>query len=145
MKTMIEKLELRHLAGYLPYGLKIKTGKNVIRTAVLELKLPEDARYEITASMILNGSVGHFLILHPLSDLIKEIEVNGKKFVPEEYLNENYKKYYLPENWNAVLFVQSENIFSVNYAIIQKLYEWHFDIHNLIESNLAIDINTLQS
>ena len=78
---MKEELELKHLAGYLPYELKIKTGKNVIRTCVLELKLPEDARYEITASMILNGSVRHLPILRPLSDLTKEIEVNGEKFV----------------------------------------------------------------
>jgi hypothetical protein len=27
--------------------------------------------------------------------------------------------------------------------LLQKLYEWHFDIHGLIEKGLAIDINTL--
>ena len=27
--------------------------------------------------------------------------------------------------------------------MFQKLYEWHFDIHGLIEKNLAIDINTI--
>ena len=68
------KLELKHLAGYLPYGLKYKDipkGFDGIRE--LDIK---------TFDWCLeNGKP----ILRPLSDLTKEIEVNGEKFVP--YIN----------------------------------------------------------
>lgn len=42
-----------------------------------------------------------------------------------------------------------ESLYSVFYAcsnqlyLFQWLYEHHFDVHNLIKQNLAIDINTL--
>lgn len=29
------------------------------------------------------------------------------------------------------------------YGAVNKLQSWHFDIHGLIDKNLAIDINTL--
>ena len=31
----------------------------------------------------------------------------------------------------------------INYGIVEKFIEWHFDIFGLIEQGLAIDINTL--
>lgn len=129
----MEKLELKHLAGYLPYGLEMLYNNDFIS--------PRKRKLSVDGYQFLVGNAKP--ILCPLSDLTKEIEVNGKKFVPEEYLNANCKKYYLPEDWNAGLFIQSENIMSVNYAVVQKLLEWHFDIYGLITEGLAIDINTL--
>lgn len=32
---------------------------------------------------------------------------------------------------------------SIPYWIVKKLYEFHFDVHGLIEKGLAIDKNTL--
>ena len=29
------------------------------------------------------------------------------------------------------------------YWIMEKLFKWHFDVFNLLEKGLAIDINTL--
>ena len=129
----MEKLELKHIVGYLPYGLKMINEFEDIWNINM-------SAFSANLDKVITSSKP---ILRPLSDLTKEIEVNGEKFVPEEYFNNNCNKYYLPEYWNAVLFIQAENIFSVNYAIIQKLYEWHFDIHDLIGKDLAIDINTL--
>jgi hypothetical protein len=112
------------------------------------------------------------IYLRPLSDLTKEIEHNGEKFVPIVELAkiaypkvkpetihlskskshcfiDSYDKYsfgycipeasfictYIPENRNC--FVNNQ------LQLFQKLYEWHFDIHGLIERGDAIDINTL--
>lgn len=150
------KLKLKQLAPYLPYGLKCRFSKDEIYTIVglvnenvylKELTYPADL----------------FLckpIFRPLSDLIKEIEHNGEKFVPLnklsevsiniDILNRNKDLYggfkfslhesYIIGKTNKIGDVPCYN----NYGIIQKLIEWHFDVFGLIESGLAIDINTLE-
>ena len=75
------KIELKHLAPYLPYGLKIRCFRKgeklflediILTGEILDYILSEDAnRYNY-----------HKPILRNLSDLTKEIEHNGEKFVP---------------------------------------------------------------
>ena len=149
MKT--EKLELKHLAGYLPYGLNAKIRQE------RQISREEWKRFE--TKNILNGS---FLtwnlenitpILRPLSDLAKEIEVNGEKFVSIDILNKTFRprsKDLMPYRYNGKLEIDidTENYSQTidlmdGFYIVQKLYEWHFDIHGLIEKGLAIDKNTL--
>jgi len=74
------------------------------------------------------------LILFGLDNLTKEIEVNGEKFVPCEKIKEMYP---------IDTFYSTSNIAQWSHRIAKKLYEWHFDLHSLIENNLEIDINTL--
>jgi len=108
-------------------------------------------------------------IARPLSDLIKEIEINGEWFVPAEllcqigialgYIKDNaptipidYRIIQKP--FGKVLKVQKLDDWLIYFSfdepsrakkwIIDKLYEWHFDVDNLIENGLAIDINTLE-
>lgn len=141
------KLELKHLAGYLPYRLNILYWNG---NAKEYIKILQVLHYENRHVL---GSDKHKPILRPLSDLTKEIEHNGEKFVPLEVLNNmlftkhSSLEYYSSEHCNgAILFstnISGFNILSMNEKI-QKLYEWHFDLHNLIEKNLAIDINTLK-
>jgi len=157
------KLELKHLAGYLPYGLKVRYIERN-ETHILDFSnLNSICSYQIHLKPI----------LRPLSDLIKEIKLNGEKFVPiieicklSETVNElvrinaksnicgfdftneiqeilrfcyhfNTKHFQLTneESYNQCILNQ--------YEMFQKLLEWHFDIHGLIEKGLAIDINTL--
>lgn len=33
----------------------------------------------------------------------------------------------------------------IQYWVMQKLIEWHFDVFNLIEENLAVDSNKIQT
>ena len=88
-------------------------------------------------------------ILHPLSDLTKEIEHNGEVFTPYiellriSYFNVDdmtqdelydYKDAYSEINVDAVLMPFSDGL---------KLIEWHFDIAGLIDKGEAIDVNTL--
>lgn len=160
------KLELKHLAGYLPYGLKIRY-----------IQRNETHDLEHHNIMSICSYQNHLKpILRPLSDLTKEIEVNGEKFVPMEELvrimhpnevfisletstarNLQSVRYKYHRGRNTVcdtINVYTEelnqgskycfNIVNTDWWIIQKLLEWHFDIHGLIENNLAIDINTLR-
>lgn len=120
------KLELKHLAPYLPYGLKM-----YYRGRVYELR---------SLSVIgMNLTDMHKTILRPLSDLTEEIEHNGERFVPVEKLEEMY---------GLTVEAQEDKVLTLPitlepYNLIRQLFEWHFDIFSLIENNLAIDINTL--
>ena len=79
---METQLTIKHLAAYLPYGLK---AVNEIRNFTVEIKglqTDNDVIHNLGKSPI------KFIkpILRTLSDLTKEIEVNGEKFVPIIYL-----------------------------------------------------------
>ena len=123
------KLELKHLAPYLPYKINvipIMSGNIPLKTVLSERN--------ISAMMF----YGCNPILRPLSDLTKEIEVNGKRFVPYLFWDDK-------DRIELISFCATDVIYCeyLEYFIMQKLFEWHFDVFGLIENNLAIDINTL--
>ncbi len=136
------KLELKHIAPYLPYGLKYQEenkAQTILKTVDAGIDMVNfgwgNAKYlrEIKP------------ILRPLSYLTKEIEVNGKKFVPlTELLNiSNFDVSKM--SWEEQLdygHIYCDLSF-INFYDLQLLLEWHFDVFGLIDENLAIDINTL--
>jgi hypothetical protein len=148
------KLELKHLAGYLPYRLKIKTeyGCDTMMT-LNEWSINGD--FEQSYCYETEDTTDFKPILRPLSDLTKEIEVNGEKFVPNYILNTRFRASskdlvpYKYDNYNLELDVETKDysqkidLFD-GFLIVQQLLEWHFDIYGLIKAELAIDINTLQ-
>jgi len=138
------KLELRDLAPYLPYGVKMifeKSGDiRVLNGLFIELG---ELRFHF--NVINRGQTiwNYKPILRPLSDLTKEIEVNGQKFIPINWLENQYPN--LDLHYQCESLLDDERwINQCEYLLIQHLFEWHFDIFNLIENNLAIDINTLK-
>jgi hypothetical protein len=155
------KLELKHLSGYLPYGLNIKILNYQCDYVGIEYS-EITGYYFIGSSLHVNykgGSTGKSIdifrpILRPLSDLTKEIEVSGEKFVPNYILNNSFRagsKDLMPykyTGYNLELNIETENYSQTidlfdGFLIVQKLLEWHFDIYGLIDAELAIDINTL--
>lgn len=113
------KLELKYLASYLPYKVLVGDGR---------------APFELTEHNFTNiFPYITEIYLHPLSDLTKEIEVNGEKFVPFKKLGWGNGTQVVPTILNG----------KINHNESQQLIEWHFDIYELIEAGLAIDINTL--
>jgi hypothetical protein len=140
----MEKLTIEHLAPYLPYGLKF--GSISKSNIILQ---------HGTISIDTNRLFGHVSmidgdkykpILHPLSDLTKEIEVNGERFVPRGMLGNLLASKLLLIEWESCLhrFDLNKNFDRLPYIFTQKLFEWHFDVFGFIEKSLAIDINTLQ-
>jgi hypothetical protein len=135
---MKDKLELQDIAGYLPWGLRIR---------VFSSNQPPYSTFFTPA--YINDLSGVMPFLHPISDLTKEIDcpdVMGEKFVPINRLKKEHSEYPLLIDGN-VFFTDRCNlnmleIHEIN-KIFQKLYQWHFDINGLIEKGLAIDINTL--
>ncbi len=131
----MEKLELKHIIGYSNYGLRgYFLGKLDIVTEI-------DFVHGLVSSLN-NGTVqlkDFKPALHPLTDLMKDIEVNGEKFNPIVRLNE-----LLPEDMKKDSVAVCDNGIDLYYwDEYSYLFEWHFDIFGLIEKGLAIDINTL--
>lgn len=105
-------------------------------------------------------------VLHPLSDLTKEITHNGETFIPimrlfggEDYSKYKYKIEVLEKRFiGKIIYISVEGIGdniisfslknplsnSLNNENWQKLYKWNFDLYDWIKDGLAIDINTLK-
>ena len=118
------KLELKHLAGYLPYGLKVK----FINGDIEEIEgfrnfKKSNVFYKAKYGNPCSTDLPFKPILRPLSDLTQHAfsvwGISKKRFYKE------LKNGDLP------------------YIILNELYEWHFDVHNLIPNGLAININDL--
>ena len=142
------KLELKHLAPYLPYGLRLRQPvlRRGFRTRLMTVNniLDTIERQDIIKP-----------ILRPLSDLSKDINIDGNKINPLKIILKHHEFY------NSIKFIQYDNdsyiemkghamiteVYSVDDSplkIAEKLFAWHFDVFGLIEKGLAIDINTLK-
>lgn len=116
-------LELKHLAPYLPYGLKILN-----KDKQYEMGFTNDRKL-VTITKCLNFNDHYKPILRPLIDLTKEIEHNGEKIVPMRFIDKEVKK--------RILF-NTTNLISP-YKSMVSLFEWHFDVFGLIKAGLAIE------
>lgn len=130
---MKKQLEIKYIAPYLPYGVKINVYCPI---GNLLFKWMELSNYQLDRISQIKP------ILRPLSDLTKEIEHNGKKFVPIDVLglfNCKVSKCNNIENHNGYIFP----VTNLDYNKVNKLFEWHFDVFGLIEDGLAVDVNIL--
>lgn len=105
--------------------------------------------------------------LRPMSDLDRLIEHNGEKFIPIGKLHYMYAttrkgnptkaEYVLIKDRTSITTrKKNDNSFELfvtvrwddpnnnDYRIMQKLFEWHFDIFGLIEEGYALDYNTMK-
>ena len=161
----IEKLEFKYWCSYLPhkpivlhYDEQFKNGFEIHKlNGITEdlrynpQKINKDEKHLLSIREItfwienragLNNNVHNVkLALRPLSDLTKDIEVNGERFVPINELKHYYGFDYM---WSFSTKPQGEFcVYAVEFACVNKLFEWNFDVFGLIEKGLAIDINTL--
>ncbi len=133
------KLEIKYLAAYLPYNVNLKSNEGRSPSVMTGIQYPY---IECTLEHNIANHFSNFsLILRPLSDLTKEIEVNGERFIPCYYFN-------IPNSeqdtyCGGIVDVVSDpsSVKYLDYFIVEKLLEWHFDIFGLIEAGLAVDVN----
>lgn len=138
------KLELKHLAPYLPYGLKM-TRNGFIG----ELKsIKSDGTITVSCSdWFENINDGNFYkpILRPLSDLrtAKLFDNYGdEKLTAIEEFDGNWDLGQYDWVLTEVSYgKQLERLLELSYNVIDKLIEHHFDVFGLIDNGLAIDIN----
>jgi hypothetical protein len=133
------------LVPYLPYKLQVKSIDIFENDPIFEMTIKEGGRRNATIDWVLRERENFRPILRPLSDIDKEIELNGNKFIPLEVLNNMlFTKHSKLEHCKGSLLFSTNisgfNLLSMNEKI-QKLYEWHFDVNGLINDGLAISIH----
>lgn len=87
---------------------------------------------------ILHTNKDYKPILRPLSDLTKEIEHKGERFVPIDRIKESQYHLFFREDITSPLE-------GLQFSELRKLIEWHFDITDLVSKGEAIDVNTLET
>ena len=146
------KLELKDIAGYLPYGLKVMEYVfNEIHTIELD----------IIDNLFLNEVKP---ILRPLSDLYKTITHNGKEIVPIVELakistgsnswelkyncaiigDDSIFDYDKEKGFIEIINRCPQNVYR-QYQLFDYLHELKIDYRGLIDAGLAIDVNTLEN
>lgn len=127
------KLELKHLAPYLPYKMRFVIDMYEFTEGNCK---PEIRHFTMgnDLSMCLNYGKP---ILRPLSDLLKDVKVDNDVINFQKHFNEYEFEWLITSNNKRKL------INSLDYFIVSKMIEYHFDIFGLINEGLAIDINTL--
>lgn len=135
------KLELKHLAPYIPYGLHIQhnDGARLIICGAFKKHNADDFfTYSLLNWKADIKSTDSKPILRPLSDFDKEIKIDKEIFMPCNYfIGDDSDLVY-----NALM--HHKDFSYLPYNLVQKLFEWHFDVFGLIDAGLAIDINTLK-
>jgi len=122
------KLELKHLAPYLPYRLELKVKR-------------EDGDYsDVTLNpeklvLIQNDYYDKVLPkFRPLSDLTKGIEIYNTIVVSIDYISTS------KANSQKIMRRVAHNLplDNLEYWQVERLFELHFDVFGLIESGLAV-------
>ena len=126
------KLELKHLAPYLPYGLKL----------LYENSKGEHIKIDLVTAHFTNEWTPNFHskpILRPLSEAINQYqEVQGH----ESYCDTWEEWFSHLDDFEGKL--GEANILACPYDLMQVLLEKHIDVFGLIDEGLAIDINNLE-
>jgi hypothetical protein len=120
------KLELKHLAPYLPYGLKV---------------IDSDGNIDIVTCIDIEEIDGYKIkpILRPLSDLQnRDLDLWIDFGVEIDEMNTHY----LIDALVGGTFYAKDIHFA--FRVREALFKMHFDVFGLIPKGLAIDINTLK-
>ena len=142
------RLELKHIAPYLPYGLKIFTLDDDFKPVIQEIRSLFVRHNEIESSELWQLAFHEFKpILRPLTDIANEIEHNGERLTLLKKLWSDYDLRIDRDNYLYFDYYEigsSDSPFT-GYNCIQALIEYHFDVFGLIKEGLAIDINTIKN
>ena len=134
-----QQLTIEHLAPYLPYKLKMKFEGEDFEHELVGLDITEHGLklisvYEDYGTASLDSAKP---ILRPLSDLTKEIEHNGEKFIPWHEL-----EFGIDKDLDIEIIVGDSEYLYISYTELrnemQKLFEWHFDVFDLHSKGLCI-------
>ena len=129
-------IKLEQIAPYLPYGLN---GVNAFGN-----KVGVKSHHYFNEEGVYIGLHPKFKpILRPLSDLTKEIEVDGEKIVVSDKTIAGFDHGRFHCNIGIIQNRLTTN--SITYDDMQVLLRYHFDVFGLIESGDAVDMNTIET
>lgn len=128
----MQTLDFRHLAPYLPYGLKVMhTDWNAQLTMTITGSGNNDLSIEDVAEYAKP-------ILRPMSDLIQHRIFS--------IIGNSYENVSAHANGHIGFYIDDRYEYDVKYypyEVVEMLLENHFDVFGLIGQSLAININTL--
>lgn len=154
---------------YACHDVKVQTPKGIGRIVIKSTRMQiqyEDGQLENLIKSIRFWGNNFKLILHKLSDLTKEGEYNGKKFVPLAELYRIYSgeqpvydsihhdsdSYGLKYKGSVYFWVYTPSFSFIGRSginnqleLFNKLFEWHFWIfdQSYFEKGIVLDINSL--
>lgn len=131
------KLELKYIAPYLPYDLKVYNNEDGIR------KVVTFGTMNPAFCHIMHVKENNKPILRHLSDseeYFEEIYGMLEHDDVTNYLDEDFLKYHDINSFDELINKEIEHI---PYGALQVFLKHHFDVFGLIEKGLAIDKNTL--
>ena len=151
------KLELKHLAAYLPYEIQILSK---IESQIEQLKFEKcrlksvnmlskcitvihDVGINKNEKYITDKNLSDIkLILKPMSLLEKDIEILN---ILAKKLSEAKTSIYSFENSKIWILevIKDENATALPFFLTKILLKNHFDVFELIDKELAVDINCL--
>lgn len=132
------KLEIKHLAPYLPYNLKMQITHafGFIETRTLSLDCGHDFNLLLSKNGVkpillpMSGFPLYFEYLFDTTD-----DQNIKDFLDEDFLYD--KGIY---SWEELVFAEPNYI---PYGTLQVLLKYHFDVFELIPAGLAVSIHDI--
>ncbi|MCT4238497.1 hypothetical protein HZP42_19675 [Elizabethkingia anophelis] len=143
----MDKLELKDIAPYLPYRLKLYHLSHFKGNKIIEdwgLKNCSDYPVSEYCDGITYGRTLQEikLLLRPMSDLTKEITHNGETFVPADILFGGLRPHEARERHIQDL---TKHPMLMPYCYVRELYKMHFDVNDLIGRGLAINLNEVDN
>lgn len=128
----MEKIELKHLAPYLPYGVQLK-GNTHGDIFTLEALKETGLRTTETGYDNWEDLYDFKPILRPLSDLTKEIEHNGEKFVPlhqmvkdlVEQVGRTKYQHFIASDGSGMVYATSNESWQLQYKVKKFMFRLH--------------------
>lgn len=155
----MNKLELKHLSAYLPYGLKVNhkgfdsDGETPWKICTIStigeecITFDESCRDFYFEDDELDCDIK--LILFPLESLTKEIDYAGERFVICKWLfsveaseEEQFDLYgTIPDYWKTnIKMLKNKDYMHMDYVVVDSLLKHKFDVFNLISQGLAVPV-----
>jgi hypothetical protein len=148
--TTLSDISVNIKGRSLSYGMwadifEIKPILRPLSDLTKEIEHNEDSFTPIIELLQINHElVFNYRIENELGKELFEHEINGGCIVWDDVNRRNAFTYSKEGLDHSFLWTYDGDEMTVNqYDLFQKLFEWHFDVFNLIPQDLAIDINTL--
>jgi len=141
------KLELKHISPYLPYGLKCQTFWINEDNSIEEEGISEIVGIKIDCDNSTENPIKVVRKTRPNSKYLTYYAYNYNECKPILRPLSDLTKDELREQgfWHHIDYLthEKQNPIKAPYKMVEYLFSKHFDVFGLIESGLAIDINTI--
>lgn len=156
--TLKDRVDLLYVIGITNDGGRIRYENEVDNDPEFSLQVCHKWHHRYRSHGFSIIQRGFKLLLRPLSDLTKEIEHKGERFVPilkwtdlpdwatvisMGYADKHYYATFGIED-DIVSYKIPGDVDSMNFYTVKKLLSWYFDIFGLINRGLAINLNDFE-